>query len=159
MKSEIINLLSLLVLGMLYLFFFAKIQHIFFKKFSQTNKNHAVLIVYVASLIAASINLIHISELTANANRFFLKSSNFVNSLVFSLSYFVGMWVFSLILFRLSFLVVGFLTPENEEDELMKNNVELALIHAIILVALSFVIAPALIQIASEFIPYPKMPF
>jgi hypothetical protein len=144
---------------MLYLFFFAKIQHIFFKKFSQTNKNHAVLIVYVASLIAASINLIHISELTANANRFFLKSSNFVNSLVFSLSYFVGMWVFSLILFRLSFLVVGFLTPENEEDELMKNNVELALIHAIILVALSFVIAPALIQIASEFIPYPKMPF
>lgn len=159
MKSEIINLLSLLVLGLLYLFFFAKIQHIFFKKFSQTNKNHAVLIVFVASLIAASINLIHISELTANANRFFLKSGDFVNAIVFSLSYFAGMWVFSLILFRLSFLVVGLLTPENEEDELMKNNIELALIHAIILIALSFVIAPALIQIASEFIPYPKMPF
>ena len=159
MKSEIINLLSLLVLGLLYLFFFAKIQHIFFKKFSQTNKNHAVLIVFVASLIAASINLIHISELTANANRFFLKSGDFVNAIVFSLSYFSGMWVFSLILFRLSFFVVGLLTPENEEDELMKNNVELALIHAIILIVLSFVIAPALIQIASEFIPYPKMPF
>ena len=28
-----------------------------------------------------------------------------------------------------------------------------------ILIALSFVIAPAIIQIASEFIPYPKMPF
>ena len=159
MKSEIINLLSLLVLGLLYLFFFAKIQHIFFKKLSQTNKNHAVLIVFVASLIAASINLIHISELTANANRFFLKSGDFVNAIVFSLSYFSGMWVFSLILFRLSFFVVGLLTPENEEDELMKNNVELALIHAIILIVLSFVIAPALIQIASEFIPYPKMPF
>jgi hypothetical protein len=69
------------------------------------------------------------------------------------------MWVFSLLFFRFSFIIVGFLTPENEEDELIKNNIELAVVHAIILIALSFLIAPALIQIASEFIPYPKMPF
>ena len=69
------------------------------------------------------------------------------------------MWIFSLVFFRLSFIVVGLLTPENEEDELMKNNIEIAAIHAIILIALSFVISPALIQIASEFIPYPKTPY
>jgi hypothetical protein len=159
MKTEIINLLSLLVLGLLYLFFFAKIQHIYFQKLSQPKKNHAVLIVFVASLIAASINLIHISELTANANQFFLKSGEYISALIFSISYFVCMWIFSLLFFRLSFVVIGFLTPEKEEDELLKNNVELAVIHAVILIALSFVIAPALIQIASEFIPYPKMPF
>ena len=56
-------------------------------------------------------------------------------------------------------MVIGLLTPEKEEDELVKNNIELALIHSIILISLSFIIAPALTQIASEFIPYPKMPF
>ena len=43
--------------------------------------------------------------------------------------------------------------------ELLKNNIELAIIHAVILISLSFVIAPALVKIAAEFIPYPKMPF
>jgi hypothetical protein len=159
MNNEILNLILLLALGIVYLFFFAKIQHLFFQKFSQTNKNNAMLIVFIASLISASINLIHIAELSTNANIFFLKMNDYVSALIYSLSYFASMWIFSLVLFRLSFLIVGLLTPEKEEDELIKNNIELALTHAIILVALSFVIAPALIQIASEFIPYPKMPF
>jgi hypothetical protein len=159
MLQELFSLFVLLILGLIYLFFFAKIQHVFFQKLSQPKKNHAVLVVFVASLIAASINLIHIAELTANANRFFLKTDDYFNALVYSLAYFAGMWVFSLLFFRFSFIIVGFLTPENEEDELIKNNIELAVVHAIILIALSFVIAPALIQIASEFIPYPKMPF
>lgn len=159
MKSEIINLLLLLVLGLIYLFFFAKMQHIFFQKLSQPKKNNAVLIVFIASLIAASINLTHISDLTSDAVRFFLKSEDYLKALLFSVSYFAGMWIFSLVFFRLSFIIIGFLTSEKEEDELLKNNIELAVIHAIILIALSFVIAPALVNIASEFIPYPKMPF
>lgn len=159
MNNEILNLILLLALGIVYLFFFAKIQHLFFQKFSQTNKNNAILIVFIASLISASINLIHIAELTTNANIFFLKINDYTSALIYSLSYFGGMWFFSIVFFRLSFLVTGLLTKEKEEDELIKNNIELALIHAIILIALSFVIAPALIQIASEFIPYPKMPF
>ena len=76
MKSEIINLLVLLVLGLIYIFFFAKMQHIFFQKLSQPKKNNAVLIVFVASLIAASINLTHISDLTSDAVRFFLKTED-----------------------------------------------------------------------------------
>ena len=159
MFEESFNLLVLFSLGLLYLFMFAKIQHAFFLKLSQPKKNHAVLIVYVASLIAASINLVHIAELTSNATRFFLKTEDYGNAVVYSLAYFGGMWVFSVLFFRFSFIIVSYLTPENEEDELIKNNIELAVIHAIILIALSFVIAPALIQIASEFIPYPEMPF
>jgi uncharacterized membrane protein YjfL (UPF0719 family) len=69
------------------------------------------------------------------------------------------MWIFSLVFFRFSFLITALLTKEKEEDELIKNNIELALIHAVILIALSYVIAPSLIQIASKFIPYPKLPF
>lgn len=159
MFEELFNLLVLFTLGLLYLFMFAKIQHAFFLKLSQPKKNNAVLIVYVASLIAASINLVHIAELTANASRFFLKSENYVNAMMYSFAYFAGMWAFSLLFFRFSFIIISYLTPENEEDELIKNNIELAIVHAIILIALSFVMAPALIRIASEFIPYPEMPF
>jgi hypothetical protein len=159
MKSEIIILFFLMVLGINYLYFFAKIQSRFFQRLSQPKKNHAVLIVFISSLISASINLIHIADLTADAARFFLKYGNFLNSILFAVAFVVGMWLFSLILFRVSFLIVGLLTNEKEEDELIKNNIELALIHAVILISLSFVIAPALVKIAAEFIPYPKMPF
>jgi hypothetical protein len=50
------------------------------------------------------------------------------------------------------------LTAENEDDELMKNNTELAWTHAAIIIILTFVIAPALVNIAADFIPYPKIP-
>jgi hypothetical protein len=159
MNKEIINLILLLTLGILYLFLFAKVQHLFFKKYSQINKNQAILIIFIASLISASINLIHISELAANANLFFLQTDDYLNTLIYSLSYYLGMWIFSLVFFRFSFLITALLTKEKEEDELIKNNIELALIHAVILIALSYVIAPSLIQIASKFIPYPKLPF
>lgn len=66
---------------------------------------------------------------------------------------------FSFILFHLSFLLIGFITPENENDELSKNNLEIAILHVIILISLTFIIAPALVKIAAEFIPYPEMPF
>jgi hypothetical protein len=159
MQTEIISLFLLLILGLVYLFFFAKVQHRYFQHLSQPKKNNAVLIVFIASLISASINLIHIADLAADAVRFFLKSDNYINALLFALAFFTGMWAFSNLLFRLSFLIVGLLTNEREDDELLKNNIELALIHAVILISLSFVIAPALVKIAAEFIPYPQIPF
>ena len=69
------------------------------------------------------------------------------------------MWLFSLGLFHVSFLITGMLTTESEKDELSKNNIEVALLHSIILISLSFIIAPALTKIASSFIPYPELPF
>lgn len=159
MKSEIINLLTLLTLGLVYLYFFAKVQHQFFLPLSQPKKNNAVLTVFIASLISASINLVHIADLAADAMRFFLKNDNYTSCILFAIGYFTGMWIFSLLLFRLSYLVVGFLTPEKENDELLKNNIEIALIHAVILISLSFIIGPALVKIAAGFIPYPELPY
>jgi hypothetical protein len=54
--------------------------------------------------------------------------------------------------------VSGF-TSLDEKQALEANNMELALMHAIILITLSVIISPALMSIASEFIPYPKTPF
>jgi Ca2+/Na+ antiporter len=158
MNTGLLNLLVLMVLGIGYMFGFIKLQQRFFAKFSSPSKNQAVLIVFISSLLMAGINLYHIADLTNQAFSFFLVDGQFTNAITYAIGYFAGMWIFSLIFFRLSYLVVGMLTHENEDVELTKNNVELAWTHAVILIVLAFVIAPALINIASGFIPYPKFP-
>lgn len=159
MKTELINLFVLFTLGISYLVTFSKMQERYFKKFGYPNRPLAATLVLLGSIIAASVNLIHIAELAASANRFFLDQAAYTKMVLFSLCFFSGMWIFSFVLFHLSFLLVGFITPENENDELIKNNLEIALLHVVIIISLTFVISPAVVKIASEFIPYPEMPF
>jgi len=158
MNTGLLNLLVLMVLGIGYMFGFIKMQQRFFAKFSNPTKNQAVLIVFIASLLMAGINLYHVADLTNQAFTFFVSNNQLSSAITYAVGYFAGMWVFSLIFFRFSYLVVGMLTHENEDVELTKNNVELAWTHAVILIVLAFVIAPALINIAAGFIPYPKFP-
>jgi hypothetical protein len=138
---------------------FSKIQNRFLKYLSQPQKNIAVMILFFSSLIAAAINMIYAASLSSDAINYFQKSSSFLNIVFFSFSFFIISWIFSLALFRLSFLIVGFLTVENEDDELIKNNIELAILHAVILISISIMIAPSIIKIEAQFIPYPKVPF
>ena len=159
MKTEVINLVVLFVLGISYLVTYSKMQERYFKKFGFPNRPFAATIVLLGTIIAASINLIHIAELVASANRFFLDQEAYSKLFLFAICFFSGMWIFSFILFHLSFLLIGFITPENENDELSKNNLEIAILHVVILISLTFIIAPALVKIAAEFIPYPEMPF
>jgi hypothetical protein len=159
MISQTIALIILLLLGITYLYSFSNVQNRFLKHLSQPKKNIAVMILYFSSLIAASVNMIYAAGLSSDAITYFLKSSTYLNILFFSIAFFAISWIFSLILFRLSFLIVGFITPENEDDELIKNNIELAILHAVILISLAIMLAPALVKIEAQFIPYPKMPY
>jgi hypothetical protein len=158
MIHNTLNLLSVLILGIIYIYTFSKVQNIFFSKIS-TPKNQATIIIYISSIAAACINLIHISDAASDAMLFFLNSNNILKGILYSSSFFVSTWIFSFVFFRLSFFLVGTLTPENEIDELIKNNKEIAWLHAIIILALAFLIAPSLSKIATSFIPYPSMPF
>lgn len=158
MTHQIINLITLLILGILYLYTFAMLQNKFFSKLTSP-KNQAVLILYIAAIASASINLIHIADISSDALLFFLDQDNYIKGILYSVAFFSGMWLFSLAFFRTSFFIVGLLSPENEMDELIKNNKEIAWIHAIIVITISFVIAPAIVKIASSFIPYPTLPF
>lgn len=158
MNTGLMNLLMLMILGIGYMFGFTKLQQRFFAKFSSPTKNQAVLIVFVSSLIMAGINLCHVADLTNQAVTFFIANNQLANAITYAIGYFAGMWIFSLFLFRMSYVLVGMLTSENEDVELTKNNLELAWTHAIIIIVLAFLIAPALINIAASFIPYPKFP-
>jgi uncharacterized membrane protein YjfL (UPF0719 family) len=91
--------------------------------------------------------------------RFLISQNEWAKAIGFALLFFAGMWIFSYVLFRVTFFITGFLTPESELNELRKNNIEIALVHAIIILVLSFVLAPAITRVASHFVPYPTLPF
>ncbi len=158
MLNEWMDLGTLTILSIFYLFTFARIQSNFFDKYLE-EKNAAILIVFGSSLLAAGINLNHISDTSSDAMRFLISQNEWAKAIGFALLFFAGMWVFSYVLFRITFFITGFLTPESELNELRKNNIEIALVHAIIILVLSFVLAPAITRVASHFVPYPTLPF
>jgi uncharacterized membrane protein YjfL (UPF0719 family) len=158
MLNEWMDLGTLTILSIFYLFTFARVQSNFFDKYLE-EKNAAILIVFGSSLLAAGINLNHISDTSSDAMRFLLSQNQWTKALGFALLFFAGMWIFSYVLFRITFFITGFLTPESELKELRKNNIEIALVHAIIILVLSFVLAPAITRVASHFVPYPTLPF
>lgn len=158
MLNEWIDLGTLTILSIFYLFTFARVQSNFFDKYLE-EKNAAILIVFGSSLLAAGINLNHISDTSSDAMRFLISQNEWAKAIGFALLFFAGMWIFSYALFRVTFFITGFLTPESELNELRKNNIEIALVHAIIILVLSFVLAPAITRVASHFVPYPTLPF
>ena len=158
MLNEWMDLGTLTILSIFYLFTFARVQSNFFDKYLE-EKNAAILIVFGSSLLAAGINLNHISDTSSDATRFLISQNEWAKAIGFALLFFAGMWIFSYVLFRITFFITGFLTPESELNELRKNNIEIALVHAIIILVLSFVLAPAITRIASHFVPYPTLPF
>ena len=158
MLNEWMDLGTLTILSIFYLFTFARVQSNFFDKYLE-EKNAAILIVFGSSLLAAGINLNHISDTSSDAMRFLISQNEWAKAIGFALLFFAGMGIFSYVLFRITFFITGFLTPESELNELRKNNIEIALVHAIIILVLSFVLAPAITRVASHFVPYPTLPF
>jgi len=157
MSVHLSNLLLIVLFGIGYLFAFMWIIKRWFSH--PERQSPAFITVRTAALIAASINLYSIADISSDAAFFFLESGNFRSALFYSAAFFSGMWVFSLLLFGLSYLIVGLLTPEKELEQLARNNMELALTHSVILIALAFVISPALVRVANQFIPFPDAPF
>jgi hypothetical protein len=158
MSTSVINLVIIVLLGIAYMFTYSIVISKFLNKISSP-KNMAILMIYFSALLSAGVNLYHISEISTNAFTFFFDKQDFVNAVLYSIGFFVGMWVFSFAFFWISFFLVGMFTSQVEKHELSMNNREIAGLHGIILITLSFVIAPVLISIASQFIPYPELPF
>ena len=101
MTHQIINLLTLLILGILYMYAFAMLQNKFFSKLTNP-KNQSVLILYIAAITSASINLIHIADISSDALLFFLDQGSYLKGISYSVAFFIGMWLFSLAFFKLA---------------------------------------------------------
>ncbi len=156
--KEIINIILLVILGIIYLVAFIKIISASLNKLI-TQRNNAIVILFVAAIACAGIVIIEISKAITDAFGFFYDNSQIAIAIGFTVLLFIGSWIFSLLLFHTSFFIVSFITKEDEKVELNKNNIELALIHGTVLVIIAFLIGPALSQFAVSLIPYPKLPF
>jgi hypothetical protein len=75
MLNEWMDLGTLTILSIFYLFTFARVQSNFFDKYLE-EKNAAILIVFGSSLLAAGINLNHISDTSSDAMRFLISQSH-----------------------------------------------------------------------------------
>ena len=132
--KEIINIILLMILGIVYLVAFTKIISAFLNKLT-TQRNNAIITLFISAIAAAGIVVIDISKVISDA------------------------FLFSFLFFHGSFFLVSLITKDDEKVELNKNNIELALVHGTILIIIAFLVGPALSQFAASFIPYPKLPF
>ena len=104
MLNEWMDLGTLTILSIFYLFTFARVQSNFFDKYLE-EKNAAILIVFGSSLLAAGINLNHISDTSSDAMRFLISQNEWAKAIGFALLFFAGMWIFSYVLFRVTFFL------------------------------------------------------
>ena len=156
--KEFLNILLLLILGIVYVVSFTKVISSFLNKIVQ-QRNNAIIALYLAAIGSAGVILIDISKIITDAFIFFFEAGNIGKSIGYTALFFIGAWVYSLAQFHLSFFLVSLLSKENEKIQLNNNNIEIALVHGIVLIILSFLVGPALSTFASSFIPYPELPF
>ncbi|MFM7681396.1 MAG: hypothetical protein ACKO7P_01435 [Bacteroidota bacterium] len=155
--KELVNLLVIVLLSITYLVVYSKIQLVFFnRKFGI--RTNAITILYISSILSAGIILIDISKVISDAYNFFYAQS-MAKTFQFTVLFFIGAFIFAWLLFYISFSLTSLLTKEDEKTQLIANNIELSLLHSIILVLLALIIAPSLLHYFATFIPYPERPF
>jgi hypothetical protein len=153
-----LDLVVLMTFGVFYLYSFARLKKSYLRRLGSA-QNESITVLFLGGVVASAVNLVHTADAASDAILFFLEQNNPVRALLYALCFFMAAWVLSFLLFRASFWIVSKLSQEDEREELAKNNQEIAWLHVIILVVLTFVIAPAWVKIAVSFIPYPALPF
>lgn len=157
MLNGILNFSILFLLGISYLIIFSKFNTILTGKFLK-NKNVAGFILYASILITSAIYLTETAELCAQANRFFMRNGEYFNAIMYSSVFFIACLLSAVLLTYSSFYVTSMITSVSEKEELANNNIELAIIHAIVLITLALITKKEFQYIISKFIPFPEIP-
>ena len=158
MTAEILNLLTLFLLGIAYLVIMSKFNIILTGKYMQ-EKNTAGYLLYAAVLIASAIYLVQTADIASESNRFFMRKGMYSSALLYSGIFFILSFLCSMILTMSSFFVSSMLTIKSEKEELANNNIELAIMHAVILISLALITHQGFATILTSYIPFPEMPY
>lgn len=158
MTAEILNLVTLFILGIAYLVLMSKFNITLTRRFIK-QKNTAGYILYASVLIASAIYLVQTADIASSANRYFMRTDLYSSALLYSCAFFILSFICSILLILSSFFVSSMLTPESEKDELANNNIELAIMHGVILISLALITHQGFSTIMTSFIPYQDMPY
>ncbi len=158
MTAEILNLVTLFILGIAYLVLMSKFNITLTGRFIK-EKNTAGYILYASVLIASAIYLVQTADIASSANRYFMRTSLYSSALLYSCAFFILSLICSILLILSSFFVSSMLTAESEKDELANNNIELAIMHGVILISLALITHQGFSTIMTSYIPYQDMPY
>ena len=154
---ESLNVIIAAIVTILYFVLAIKILSAFLKGFTNP-LNQASGALLVSALIGFGINLQDFSEIAVSSFFFYEKEGKLLIAVGFWLLFALIAFVFSYILFRFSFLVINWATPENEKAEIGKNNLVLAFTHGIVYVLLCLVLSTPLSILANTLVSYSEFP-
>ncbi|NBU91943.1 MAG: hypothetical protein EBS17_03775 [Flavobacteriia bacterium] len=120
--------------------------------------NHATGLLLVGVLIGFGINLNDLAEIAVTSFFFYAKTSGYLVGILFWFIFAMIAFCISYLLFRFSFLMINWATPENEKEELGKNNWVLATIHAVVYIMLCLVLSESVSLLANTLVDYPEYP-
>ncbi len=158
MTPELMNLITLFLLGIAYLVVVSKLNILLTQKFLRV-KNTASYILYASVLIASAIYLVMTADIVADSNRFFMRNEQYTTALFYSIGFFALSLISTIVLTLSSFMVSSILTKASEKEALENNNIELAIMHSVILISLAFITFKGVSNIMTSFIPFPDIPF
>jgi len=113
-------------------------------------------VLYFGVILGFGITLNNFSEIATNAFHFYCVQGKILHGLLYWVIFSTISFLFSYIVFRLSFYIVDQSTEENEKVELTKNNFAIAALHAVVFVIICLVVSQPLTDLANSFVSYPK---
>jgi hypothetical protein len=157
MKAEILNLMIAIIITLAYLVLSMKMVSSFLQQISKPMTT-ATGILNFAVIFGFGITLNNFAEIATGAFHFYSLQGKIATGLFYWLIFSVIAFVFSYLVFRLSFFIVNQSTAENEKAELAKNNYTIAALHAVIFIIICLVVSQPLSDLANSFVSYPKYP-
>jgi hypothetical protein len=157
MKSELMNLIVVLVISIIYMMAAIKVLLPFFQGVSNPMTN-ATILLFAGVLFGFGLTLHHFSDVASSALHYYSSKQQMMTGVGYWILFASMAFAFSFLVFHLSFQLIGFVTKENEKAELARNNFQLAGIHMVVFIILCIVVTKPLSDLANTLVNYPKFP-
>jgi hypothetical protein len=157
MNAELLNLIIAVLVTLIYLVLSMKTVSSYLERISKPMSS-ALGILNCCIILGFGITLHNFSEIASGAFHMYFLQGKLMSGLFYWVVFALIAYLFSYLVFRLSFFLVDQSTAENEKAELVKNNYQLAILHGIIFIIICFVVSVPLSDVANTFVSYPKYP-
>jgi hypothetical protein len=157
MKPEILNVVVAVLVTVIYLIGAMKIVLPLFKTITNPLSGATGVLLF-GTILGFGITLNNFSGVATSALHFYAAQNNIAQGIGYWLLFALIAFVFSYIVFRLSFAMVGIASAENEKAELAKNNYTIAGLHVVVFNIVCLVVSQSLVDLANTLVQYPQFP-
>jgi hypothetical protein len=155
MSNELLNLIISVAFSFLYLAAAMFVLNPFFDKISKP-KTQASGLLFVGVMFGFGLTLYHFSDISTSALYYYSSQHKLLTGIWYSVLFGVMAFVFSLIVFHITYYLIGSITHENEKAELARNNFYIAALHAAIFILICIIVTKPLTDLANTMVSYPK---